>query len=295
MPPAFLEAVIFPSQHFTIILFLIQQWRLPMESCDFVFYLFTLYCVIMIVFTALIVWIATQCCLSPVCITLYVVCGMSLLYFIYCCGCVEYSKTYWKACVTTNKNWRIYNREESSRTKFKAAKDKSSGCGPDNSRTSEPCTEQCAVSIPLDGAAGDSTLHPNGDRIMSSSSLSGSTTLIHCFQQADTTSQAEAMSPRISSPLCSSPSSFSPLAFGRELEYTGSISLLQDVACFSQNETHNGGKTRKIDVHINPSNAGADDNSRDKIHDVKDDRSKECVVKMGGDGVTNKGFDDTKL
>lgn len=270
-----------------------------MESCDFVFYLFTLYCVIMFVFTGMIVWIATQGCLSPVCITLYVICSLSLIYFIYCCGCVEYSKTYWKACVTTNKNWRIYNREESSRTKIKAARDKSTGCASVSSRKSEPRPEQCAVSIPLEGAlsgtASESTSYPDGDINMSRSNLSGSTTLIHCYHQADATSQTEVMPPRISSPLCSSPSSFSPLAFGRELEYTGSMSLLQDVPYFSQNQTYNGEKPRKIDVHINPSNVDADYNSRDDIHDVKDDRSKESVGAMGGDGVANKGFDDTKL
>ena len=66
----------------------------------------------------MIVWIASQGCISPVCITLYVICGMSLCYFVYCCGCVEYSKTYWRACLTTNRNWRIYNREECQKQKL---------------------------------------------------------------------------------------------------------------------------------------------------------------------------------
>ncbi len=76
----------------------------------------------MFVFTGMIIWIATQGCVSPVCITLYVICSMSLVYFIYCCGCVEYSKTYWKACLTTNKNWRIYNRDDTTRSKIKVSK-----------------------------------------------------------------------------------------------------------------------------------------------------------------------------
>ena len=69
----------------------------------------------MLIFTGMITWIATQGCTSPVCITLYAVCGVALIYFVYCCGCVEYSRSYWKALVSVNRIWRIYGREDSNK------------------------------------------------------------------------------------------------------------------------------------------------------------------------------------
>ena len=89
------------------------QWRLPERGCDFIVYLFGLYFVIMVIFTGMITWIATQKCASPVCVTLYVVCGVALVYFFYCCGCVEYSRRYWSSLLSVNRVWRIYGREDS--------------------------------------------------------------------------------------------------------------------------------------------------------------------------------------
>lgn len=91
----------------------VQQWRLPDRGCDFIVYLFGLYFLIMVIFTGMITWIATQGCTSPVCVTLYAVCGIALLYFFYCCGCVEYSRRYWRALLSVNRVWRIYGREDS--------------------------------------------------------------------------------------------------------------------------------------------------------------------------------------
>ena len=67
----------------------------------------------MVIFTGMITWIAAQGCISPVCVTLYCVCGIAVFYFFYCCGCVEYSRRYWKALLSVNKVWRIYGREDS--------------------------------------------------------------------------------------------------------------------------------------------------------------------------------------
>ena len=67
----------------------------------------------MVIFTGMITWIATQKCASPVCVTLYVVCGVALVYFFYCCGCVEYSRRYWSSLLSVNRVWRIYGREDS--------------------------------------------------------------------------------------------------------------------------------------------------------------------------------------
>ena len=67
----------------------------------------------MVVFTGMITWIATQGCIAPVCVTLYTVCGVAIFYFFYCCGCVEYSRRYWKALLSVNKIWRIYGRADS--------------------------------------------------------------------------------------------------------------------------------------------------------------------------------------
>eukprot|EP00111_Clytia_hemisphaerica_P004076 TCONS_00011670-protein len=90
-----------------------QEWRLPDSGCDFIVYLFGLYFLIMIVFTGMITWIATQGCIAPVCVTLYTVCAVAVFYFFYCCGCVEYSRRYWRALLSVNKVWRIYGRADS--------------------------------------------------------------------------------------------------------------------------------------------------------------------------------------
>ena len=98
------------SLFFFIVFF---QWRLPESGCDFIVYLFGLYFLIMVIFTGMITWIATQGCVAPVCVTLYTVCGVAIFYFFYCCGCVEYSRRYWKALLSVNKIWRIYGRADS--------------------------------------------------------------------------------------------------------------------------------------------------------------------------------------
>ena len=267
----------------------------------------------MFVFSGMIIWIATQGCLSPVCITLYVICSMSLVYFIYCCGCVEYSKAYWKACVTMNKNWRIYNREESSRTKLQTTRDLATGIESNSSRKSEPRTDQCAVSLTPSGGACDDTI---GERIscrdddtnIPSSSLSGSTTLIQCCCQAEDTHHIYGMSSQTSSPFCSSLSSFSSVTIGKELAYTGSMSLLMELNCTTGNSTCTFLKnsiTHNDDIVIK---AGRDDNGDDRNDSDDDGENKRdiltkgiysrsnvltCEVKAGG--LTNRAFDDTKL
>lgn len=111
----------------------VQEWRLPERGCDFIVYLFGLYFIIMIIFTGMITWIATQKCTSPVCVTLYVVCGVALIYFFYCCGCVEYSRRYWSSLLSVNRVWRIYGREDSIRSlPFNTKANKKQTVGPDN-------------------------------------------------------------------------------------------------------------------------------------------------------------------
>lgn len=290
----------------------------------------------MFVFTGMIIWIATQGCLSPVCITLYVICTMSLVYFIYCCGCVEYSKTYWKACVTTNKNWRIYNREESSRTKMKATRVVSNGSESVISKKSD----HCAVSIPQspDGASAGSVVdrasYLAGDQSLSSMhgeehGLSGSTTLVYTYHEAEDTRRIEVMSPQITSSMNSSPSSLSPLSFGREMAHAGSISLLMELNYYTQQGTCNPITNCKVQPNGKDLGSNVDDgfdhddrvdsygdnnggdggdnefcggdlesqrtgqNAKTKQSEETINESSECIVKP--DGFTNKGFDDTKL
>jgi len=279
----------------------LQKWRLPMDSCDFVFYLFTLYCVIMLVFAGMIIWIATQGCISPVCITLYVICSMSLVYFIYCCGCVEYSKTYWKACVTTNKNWRIYNREESSRAKVVAKRVRSTESETAASRTSEPCAEQCAISIepPLESAHSVSVDEWAScaesetdicDKDKYEFNLSRRT---ESMPQTENTRQIEVVSPMPSTPLCSSPG-----ASVRALADTGSMSLLMEMNYPMQN-TVCASPTIWRPGKDEMSDDGTDDfdcvcTSQGEFVEGRDDKSKDRGLRGKGDGLTNVGF-DTKL
>ena len=244
---------------------------------------------------------------------------MSLVYFIYCCGCVEYSKTYWKACVTTNKNWRIYNREESARTRIKATRVVSTGSESAISKKSDMCADHCAVAIPtaLEGTSriSEGEIISDGERSVSSmhnkeSILSGSTTLVHSYHQADDTRRIEVMSPEITNSFCSSPSSLSPVAFGRELAHAGSISLLMELNYYSQQSTctsHTNKKELKKDMKSD--NEEDDDENDENKDELKHERPGSSEVtslgeenetkvverKGNGDGVSNKGFDDTKL
>ena len=221
---------------------------------------------------------------------------MSLVYFIYCCGCVEYSKTYWKACVTTNKNWRIYNREESSRAKVVAKRVRSTESATAASKTSEPRAEQCSISIvpPLESAHSDS--------VDEWASCAESETDVcnrdkyecnQCSHQTENTHQIEVVSPMPSTPLCSFPN-----ASVRALVDTGSMSLLmemnyplQNTVCASPTILRPG----KVEVNGD----GADDRdcifaSQGDFNEGRDDESKGRGVRAKGDGLTNVGF-DTKL
>eukprot|EP00795_Rhopilema_esculentum_P014683 gene14683-5776_t len=294
----------------------LQKWRLPTDSCDFVFYLFTLYCVIMFVFTGMIIWIATQGCLSPVCITLYVICSMSLVYFIYCCGCVEYSKTYWKACVTTNKNWRIYNREETSRTKAKASRVVSNG--------SESCSSKKCSHVVIDqpdlathSAEGPSSIlvadlpqtveQKNKFKVNDERSISGSTTIYHSHIDGEETRRIDVMSTRTVGSPCDSPVCLSPVFTGKELAHTGSISLLMELnysqqhsLCVAKKDLKNERiihvVTEKVDTSPKRRAFSVDAHTQTVDSPPLENESKD--VKVGvktGDGVTNSGFDDTKL
>ena len=284
------------------------QWRLPTDSCDFVFYLFTLYCVIMFVFTGMIIWIATQGCLSPVCITLYVICSMSLVYFIYCCGCVEYSKTYWKACVTTNKNWRIYNREESARSKMKVSRVISAGSDSSTSKKSDhvivnrqisSSNNLSQVDISPDSAEVTTSELRTVSRMSDGQSLSGSATIIPSALRLDDPHRIEVMSPQSCCSPCGSPVCMSPAFNSKDLAHTGSISLLmglnyspQQSPCTSPRDKESGMCIETLTTRaMSPEQCSTE-------HFVPIAPSQENRVenaKLEGDGVTNEAFDDTKL
>lgn len=284
------------------------QWRLPTDSCDFVFYLFTLYCVIMFVFTGMIIWIATQGCLSPVCITLYVICSMSLVYFIYCCGCVEYSKTYWKACVTTNKNWRIYNREESARSKIKVSKVISAGSDSSNSNKNDHVIINQQISSSNNLSQADIAPHTleattseqrTVSRLSDRQSLSGSATIIPSALLLDDPHRIEVLSPQSGCSPCGSPVCMSPALTSKDLAHTGSISLLmglnyspQQSPCTSPREKESG---LCIETLTTKAISPVQCSTEYIVTIVPSQEHKVGNAKLEGDGVTNEAFDDTKL
>ena len=92
------------------------QWRLPWRSCDIVAYLFMFYCLVLIVFIAMVLWIASRRCLTPICVVLYFSCGLAVCYFTYCCGCIEHIRYYWKAWIELNRQWLILTHKDSVQT-----------------------------------------------------------------------------------------------------------------------------------------------------------------------------------
>eukprot|EP00794_Sanderia_malayensis_P003341 gene3341-3830_t len=263
----------------------LQKWRVPTDSCDFVFYLFSLYCVIMFVFTGMIIWIATQGCMSPVCITLYVICSMSFVYFIYCCGCVEYSKTYWKACLTTNKNWRIYNRGESARSRIKVI-----SVGSSDAETFKIPTRHTPVVSTTMTSSGTETMRPSYSTDAGicqsrdvSLSLAGSTTMLNTTPIL----QVICTQPR-RSPV--SPSGALSPGTSTSLIHTGSVTLfsgddyspLTSPCCsqksFSSPQRYGKPKHAHIDK-------GTARDVASRCPEDADDAS----------GITNAGFIDTKL
>ncbi|XP_022779325.1 uncharacterized protein LOC111320864 isoform X1 [Stylophora pistillata] len=90
----------------------ILQWRLPWRSCDIVAYLFLFYCLVLVVFIVMVLWIASKRCLSPICVVLYFACGLAVCYFTYCCGCIEHIRYYWKAWIDVNRQWLIITHKD---------------------------------------------------------------------------------------------------------------------------------------------------------------------------------------
>ncbi|EDO43593.1 predicted protein [Nematostella vectensis] len=89
------------------------KWKLPNRSCDFVAVLFSLFCLVLISFIGLVMWVASNRCLSPVCVVLYFVCTIAFLYIAYCCGCVRQIRGYWQSWLDTNREMFILSRKES--------------------------------------------------------------------------------------------------------------------------------------------------------------------------------------
>lgn len=93
--------------------FLQLQWRFPRASCDFVGFLFAFYGVILLIFVIMILRIASNGCKTTVCVVLYFISVISLIYFSYCCGFVEQIKKCWSTYLDINRKVIIENREDS--------------------------------------------------------------------------------------------------------------------------------------------------------------------------------------
>ena len=110
--------------------FFTLKWRLPWRSCDIVAYLFLFYCLVLVVFIAMVLWIASKRCLSPICIVLYFACGLAVCYFTYCCGCIEHIRFYWRAWIDVNRQWLILTHKDSVQVLNNATEKMSNnGCG----------------------------------------------------------------------------------------------------------------------------------------------------------------------
>ena len=241
----------------------------------------------MFVFTGMIIWIATQGCISPVCITLYVICSMSLVYFIYCCGCVEYSKTYWKACVTTNKNWRIYNREESARCKIKVTRIMSGAEAVSPSK--KAASRASVITMPeVDAAHMPPVIlaQPSAhDRVCRDDyvSITGSTTMIHQNSRS----------------ACGS-----PVYVGADLRHTGSVSLLMGED-YALEQWMSSPSQSSADVAVSESDSSVVGNCvKVEMKESREEQTQtdqECFnlqpscCQKHNNSFTNQGFDDTKL
>lgn len=88
------------------------QWKLPWRSCAVIAYLFVFYCVVLIVFIAMVFRIASRRCLSPICVVLYFACGLALCYSTYCCGCIERMRHFWKTWIESNRQLLILTMKD---------------------------------------------------------------------------------------------------------------------------------------------------------------------------------------
>lgn len=102
-----LERFFFFHYNHSFFIYFFVQWRFPWRSCDIVAYLFIFYCLVLIVFIAMVMWIASRRCLTPICVVLYFSCGLAVCYFTYCCGCIENIRYYWKTWIELNRQWII--------------------------------------------------------------------------------------------------------------------------------------------------------------------------------------------
>ncbi|CAB3989770.1 E3 ubiquitin- ligase MARCH1-like isoform X1 [Paramuricea clavata] len=89
------------------------KWQKP-KSCDAVTTLSMLYSIVMFMFLAMVMWIATNKCTSALCITLYCLCIVAVAYFCYCCGYLHCMKPYCRAFWDINRRWSVVGRRISS-------------------------------------------------------------------------------------------------------------------------------------------------------------------------------------
>ncbi|KAJ7370534.1 hypothetical protein OS493_031819 [Desmophyllum pertusum] len=85
-------------------------WRLPWQSCDIVAYLFMFYCLVLIIFIAMVLWIASRRCLSPICVVLYFACGLA-----------QPSVLLWKCSLEKIQKYTLFSQGENRKTWFVVA------------------------------------------------------------------------------------------------------------------------------------------------------------------------------
>lgn len=85
-------------------------------SCDFVTCLFMFYCLVLIAFISMVLWVASNGCTTTVCVVLYFVSVISLIYFTYCCGFIKQIVHFWTECLDINREVVILSRTEETKT-----------------------------------------------------------------------------------------------------------------------------------------------------------------------------------
>ncbi|XP_031572679.1 E3 ubiquitin-protein ligase MARCH8-like [Actinia tenebrosa] len=88
------------------------RWKLPGTSCNFVTFLFMFYCLVLTAFISMVLWVASNGCTTTVCVVLYFVSILSLIYFTYCCGFMKQIVHYLTDCLDMNREVTILNRAE---------------------------------------------------------------------------------------------------------------------------------------------------------------------------------------
>ncbi|XP_047135836.1 E3 ubiquitin-protein ligase MARCHF2 isoform X1 [Hydra vulgaris] len=87
----------------------IYKWTFPKNSFDFMVYAFTLYTLIVLAFLVLVFWMVSQKCHTSTCLSLYTICIIAFVYFLYHCKREDYPLKLIRSILSANQVWKVYH------------------------------------------------------------------------------------------------------------------------------------------------------------------------------------------